>query len=52
MFKAYIFRHGQSELNKLKRLQGHIDFPLTPEGVANAHAVATKLKGTKRHRRS
>lgn len=43
MFTAYVFRHGKSELNQRKRLQGHLDSPLIPEGIENAHSVAKKL---------
>ena len=45
MFTAYIFRHGKTELNKQKRLQGHLDSPLIAEGIENAHSIAAKVKG-------
>lgn len=44
MTTFYICRHGQTEYNLQKRLQGHIDTPITEEGVKNAHNVASKIK--------
>ena len=41
----YLCRHGQTEYNRARRLQGHIDTPLTAEGVADALSVARKLRG-------
>lgn len=45
MITAYITRHGKTQLNEQKRLQGHIDSPLTPGGIDNAHTIASKLQG-------
>ena len=36
----YIIRHGKTELNKAKVLQGRSDFPLNEEGVRQAEAFA------------
>ena len=36
--KIYILRHGETEWNKLKRLQGRSDIPLEPAGAASGHA--------------
>jgi probable phosphoglycerate mutase len=41
----YLCRHGQTEYNRARRLQGHIDTPLTPAGVAGALRVAGQLRG-------
>ena len=45
MLTVYAFRHGKTELNQKKVLQGHIDSPLIPEGLENAHSIAKKLRG-------
>ncbi|MFK7834809.1 MAG: histidine phosphatase family protein [Sulfitobacter sp.] len=34
--KIWFLRHGQTEWNKAYRLQGQLDSPLTPQGVADA----------------
>lgn len=42
----YIFRHGETDLNKEKRCQGSgIDYDLNETGVAQASGLAEKLKG-------
>jgi broad specificity phosphatase PhoE len=41
----YICRHGETENNKMRRLSGWIDTPLTEKGVGNALASASKLGG-------
>lgn len=38
--KIWFLRHGQTEWNLERRLQGRLDSPLTPEGVAQAEAQA------------
>lgn len=40
----YIARHGKTEYNEQKRLQGWIDTPLNEKGIANARTVAFKLR--------
>jgi len=40
----YIVRHGQSEGNVQKILQGHMDFPLSKEGEKQAQRRAQELK--------
>lgn len=40
--RFYIFRHGKSEGNIKKLIQGHKDFPLTPDGIEDARR-ATQL---------
>ena len=37
-------RHGESEYNAKKIIQGHIDTDLTPKGVVQARLVAEELK--------
>lgn len=39
----YIVRHGQTEMNHRKALQGRSDHPLDETGVAQARAAAEKL---------
>lgn len=45
MSTLYLLRHGQTEFNVQKRVQGHSDSPLTPLGVEQAHAAARWLIG-------
>ena len=40
----YIVRHGQTEMNNRKALQGRSDVPLDETGFAQAHAAAEKLR--------
>ena len=40
----YLVRHGQTEFNRIGRLQGHVDSPLTPLGIDQAHRVGALLK--------
>lgn len=39
----YIFRHGETDYNAQKRMQGWVDIPLNANGVAQAHELAQKL---------
>ena len=39
----YIFRHGETDANVQKRMQGWLDVPLNANGVAQAQALAQKL---------
>ena len=41
----YVARHGKTEYNEQKRLQGWIDTPLTEKGIANARNITAKVKG-------
>jgi len=41
----YIVRHGQTEWNLEHRLQGHMDSPLTDEGLAQAREIAKQFAG-------
>lgn len=38
-----LVRHGQSEWNRIGKLQGHFDSPLTEKGIQQAEAVANRL---------
>src|SRR6185503_4782740 len=39
----YLVRHGQTEFNRERRIQGHVDSPLTELGVRQAQAVGRLL---------
>jgi probable phosphoglycerate mutase len=43
--KIFIVRHGETEWNRLKKQQGHLDSPLTELGVRQAEALAGGLYG-------
>ena len=43
MPRLYILRHGQTEFNLQRRVQGHCDSPLTELGVEQAHAAGAWL---------
>ncbi len=45
--KIYITRHGQTNLNKDKRMQGRVDEPLNDTGIAQAKAAREKLGDVK-----
>jgi 2,3-bisphosphoglycerate-dependent phosphoglycerate mutase/probable phosphoglycerate mutase len=38
-----LLRHGQTDYNALRRMQGHLDSHLTPEGFAQAATVAPEV---------
>jgi 2,3-bisphosphoglycerate-dependent phosphoglycerate mutase len=40
----FVFRHGQTDWNREGRLQGHIDTPLNATGLAQADALADRLR--------
>lgn len=44
--KVYIIRHGLTELNKQKKVNGQIDEPLSPEGIEQAKAGISLLPKT------
>lgn len=39
----YIVRHGQTEMNNRKVLQGRSDYPLNDAGIAQAQKAADEL---------
>lgn len=41
----YLVRHGETEFNRERRLQGHVDSALTARGLEQARAVGRLLKG-------
>ena len=43
----YFVRHGETEWNKIGRMQGHIDIELNEEGKNQAQIVHDKLSGVK-----
>lgn len=47
--KIYVIRHGLTELNKQKRVNGEIDEPLAPEGVKQAEETISLLPKTIQH---
>jgi broad specificity phosphatase PhoE len=42
--QIYLVRHGQTDWNRAQRLQGGIDTVLNPIGVAQADAIADRLR--------
>ena len=40
----YLVRHGQTEFNRERRIQGHVDSPLTTLGLRQAEAVGHLLR--------
>lgn len=43
----YVFRHGETDYNVQKRMQGYLDIPLNANGIAQAHELANKLSNIK-----
>ena len=43
----YIIRHGETEMNNRKALQGRSDFPLNEAGIAQAGEAAVKLQSVR-----
>ncbi len=41
----YLVRHGETEFNRERRLQGHVESALTEKGLAQARAVGELLAG-------
>lgn len=47
--KIYVIRHGLTELNKKKKVNGQIDEPLAPEGIEQAKAVISLMPESVKH---
>lgn len=43
MLELYVARHGETDWNRERRLQGAVDIPLNATGVAQAQVLAGKL---------
>lgn len=43
--RVFLVRHGQTTWNLEHRLQGHLDSPLTADGIAQARTMAERLAG-------
>lgn len=41
--QVLFIRHGETDWNRVKRIQGHIDIPLAASGVAQAERLAERL---------
>lgn len=44
MLRLYIVRHGETEFNVQKRMQGRMDSPLSQRGIEHAKALGEHLK--------
>ena len=42
--KIFVIRHGQTEWNVLKKMQGSADIPLNENGLAQAQQVKLNVK--------
>jgi len=43
--RVFLIRHGQTEWNKKRLIQGPPDIPLNEEGIRQAHSLTTWVKG-------
>jgi len=44
VLRFFIFRHGETDWNSLKKFQGHTDIPLNSKGESQALILAEKIK--------
>lgn len=44
MLELWLIRHGETEWNLQRRMQGHADIPLAPTGEAQAQKLAQRLR--------
>lgn len=44
--RVFLARHGETEWNVLRRIQGHSDIPLNENGIRQAHELAQRLAGS------
>ncbi len=47
LISVYIFRHGQTDWNLVKRCQGHTDIPLNSQGIIEAEGLSKHLHSIK-----
>ncbi len=43
--EIHLFRHGETEWNRVGKMQGHLNSPLSPEGVKQAVDARKKIEG-------
>lgn len=43
MLQVYLVRHGETQWNAARRIQGQSDSPLTAKGEHQAHLVARRV---------
>src|SRR5580692_578071 len=43
--QVLFIRHGETDWNRIKRIQGHIDIPLATTGLDQAQRLARRLAG-------
>jgi 2,3-bisphosphoglycerate-dependent phosphoglycerate mutase len=44
MTTLILVRHGETEWNRAGRIQGHTDSALSPDGIAQAHAMGARMR--------
>ena len=46
MTELVLIRHGETDWNAQRRIQGHLDIPLNHAGLAQAEAIGERFRGT------